>query len=135
MSFGERLRCYVLTGISRRVIDALMSREIRSIELRSAHNVATALKAEVGSCVLLTPARLCDLGRGVTGLVAEVRGKEVMSHSVFFASGSYFEESEMTAVRLILKPKGFGRVTSVENTGILDTTVAEVVCISHFDAG
>ncbi len=131
----DRMKCYILTGISRSVIDALLRREIRSIELRSAHNVATALKAEIGSCVLLTPARLSDLGKGVTGVIAEVTGKEVMSHSLFFASGSYFEENEMTAVRLMLRPKGFGRIVSVANTGILDTTVAEVVSISHFNAG
>ncbi len=132
---GERIKCYVLTGISRRVIDALLKREIRSVELRSAHNVATAIKAEIGSCVLLTPARLCDLGKGVTGIVAEVTGKEVMSHSLFFASGTYMEESEMTAVRLMLRPRGFGRIAAVHNTGILDTTVAEVVYMKHFDAG
>ncbi len=131
----EKVRCYVLTGISRSVIESLIRREIRSIELRSAHNVATALKAEVGSCIMLTPAKLCDLGRGVTGLVAEVSGKEVMSHSVFFSSGSYFEESEMTAVRLLLKPKGFGRIISVLKSGILDSTEAEVVCMTHLDAG
>jgi len=131
----DKVKCYVLTGISRDVIDALLRREIRSIELRSAHNVATALKAEIGSCVLLTPAKLSDLGKGVTGIVAEITGKEVMSHSLFFASGGHFEESEITTVRLILRPKGFGRVVSVVSAGILDTTVAEVVSISHFDAG
>jgi len=129
------MKCYSFTGISRSVIDALLRREIRSIELRSAHNVATALKAEIGGCVLLTPARLSDLGKGITGIIAEIMGKEVMSHSLFFTSGSYFEENEMTTVRLILRPKGFGRIVSVVNTGILDTTVAEVVSISHFDAG
>jgi len=125
----DKVKCYVLTGISRDVIDALLRREIRSIELRSAHNVATALKAEIGSCVLLTPAKLSDLGKGVTGIVAEI------TDSLFFASGGHFEESEITTVRLILRPKGFGRVVSVVSAGILDTTVAEVVSISHFDAG
>jgi hypothetical protein len=132
---GKKMKCYVITGISGRVIEALMRREIRSVELRSAHNVATAMRAETGDCVLLTPARLCDLGRGTTGIIAEVTGKEVMSHSVFFATGSYFEENEMTAIRLILKPRGFGRIVSVVNSGILETTVADVVSISHFDAG
>ncbi len=132
---NEKLRCLVLTGISKSTLDALLKREIRSIELRSAHNVVTALKAEVGSYVLLTPARLNDLDKGITGIVAEVMGKEVMSHSLFFASNSYFEECEMTAVRLILKPKGFGRVISISNPGILDIREAEVVCITHFDAG
>ena len=131
---GDSMRCYVLTGISRKTIDEFIRRYIRTIELRSAHNVATAFKAEVGSCVFLTPAKLGDLGRGCIGMISEVRSKEVQSHSVFFATTRYFEENEMTVVRLKLEPKGMGRIVKVYNMGILDTTEAEVVEVSYFDA-
>ncbi|HDD36419.1 MAG TPA: DUF473 domain-containing protein [Archaeoglobus veneficus] len=128
------MKCYVLTGISRKTIDEIVRRYIRTIELRSAHNVATALRVELGNCVFLTPAKLSDLGRGCIGIISEVTGKEVQSHSVFFATTRYFEENEMTVVRLKLEPKGLGRIVKVYNIGILDTTEAEVVEVSYFDA-
>lgn len=128
------MKCYVLTGISRKTIDEIVRRYIRTIELRSAHNVATALRVELGNCVFLTPAKLSDLGRGCIGIISEVTGKEVQSHSVFFATTRYFEENEMTVVRLKLEPKGLGKIVKVYNIGILDTTEAEVVEVSYFDA-
>ena len=42
------MKCLVLTGISRRIIEDLIRRVVRTIELRSAHNIATALKADIG---------------------------------------------------------------------------------------
>ena len=96
--------------------------------------MATALRVELGNCVFLTPAKLSDLGRGCIGIISEVTGKEVQSHSVFFATTRYFEENEMTVVRLKLEPKGLGRIVKVYNIGILDTTEAEVVEVSYFDA-
>ena len=128
------MRCYVLTGISRDTIDGIAKRYIRTIELRSAHNVSTALKAELGTCVFLTPAKLSDLDRGCIGIISEVKGKEVQSHSVFFATTRYFEENEITVVRLRLEPKGLGRIVRVYNAGILDATEAEVVEVNYFDA-
>ena len=128
------MKCYVLTGISRKTIDEIVRRYIRTIELRSAHNVATAIRVKLGNCVFLTPAKLSDLGRGCIGIISEVTGKEVQSHSVFFATTRYFEENEMTVVRLKLEPKGLGRIVKVYNIGILDTTEAEVVEVSYFDA-
>ena len=131
---GDKMKCYVLTGISRRAIDEIAKRYIRTIELRSAHNVSTALKVELGSCVFLTPAKLSDLEKGCIGMISEVKGKEVQSHSVFFATTRYFEENEMTVVRLKVEPKGIGRIVKVYNAGILDTTEAEVVEVSYFNA-
>jgi len=128
------MKCLVLTGISRNVIEELMRRNIRTIELRSAHNVATALKAEPGDCVFLTPSRINDLGRGVSGLIAEVRGKEVMSQSLFFQTPHYMEESEVTVVRLILTPKSLGRLIQVRRGAFLETIEGDVVEMSYFDA-
>jgi len=129
-----KMRCYVLTGISRRILEDLVKRAIRTIELRSAHNVATAMRVELGNCVFLTPAKFYDVDRGTTGIIAEVNGKEVMSHSIIFASDRYIEENEMTVVRLKLSPKGIGRIVNVYSVGILDTTEADVTEMSYFDA-
>jgi len=128
------MKCYVLTGISKRTLDELMRRIVRTIELRSAHNVATALNVDVGDKVLLTSSSLHDVDRGTVGIIAEVVGKEVISHSLVFVSDSVLQEREMTVVRLKLDVKGMGRVVRVYNTGILDTTQADVVEVSYFDA-
>ncbi|ADC65147.1 Protein of unknown function DUF473 [Ferroglobus placidus DSM 10642] len=128
------MRCWILTGISRRVIDDIISGYTRTIELRSAHNVSIAMKAEVGDCVLLTPARFYELDRGIVGLIAEVVGKEVHSHSIVFAKEGFVEESEMTAVRLKLKPRGIGRVVAVKKKELLGEVEGEVVQIEYFSA-
>ncbi len=128
------MRCYVLSGISRAVIEEIMRRNIKTIELRSAHNVATALRVNVGDYVFLTPARTQDLDRGVSGLIAEVTGKEVMSQSVFYASPHYIEESEMTVIRLRVLPRGVGRITRIRIGSLLETMEAEIIEMSHFDA-
>ncbi len=128
------MRCYVLTGISRSALDELVRRNIRTIEIRSAHNVATAIRADIGSCIFLTPAKISDLGRGVSGLISEITGKEVMSQSLFYSSPSYIEECELTVVRLKLKPRGFGRVVQVRRGDVLDTIEADVVEMPYFNA-
>lgn len=128
------MKCYVLTGITRSVIEELVRRNIRTLEIRSAHNVATALRAILGECVFLTPARINDLGRGVSGLIAEVTGKEVMSQSLFYSSTNYVEECELTVVRLKLAPKGLGRIIQIRKGDILDTIEADIIETSYFDA-
>jgi len=128
------MRCLVITGVARRTLDELLRRVVRTLELRSAHNVATALKANVGDLVFLTSSRLDDLGRGTTGLIAEVVGKEVISHSLVFASDTMLQECEMTVVRLKLNVRGMGRIAKLHSTGILDKTEADVVEMSYFDA-
>jgi hypothetical protein len=129
-----KMKCYVLTGISRIILEDIVKRSIRTIELRSAHNVATALNVDVGECILLTSSRQYDIDKGTIGIIAEVSEKEVFSHSIVFASDRYIEESEMTVVRLKVTPKGVGRVTSVYNAGILDACRADVVEVSYFNA-
>jgi len=127
-------RCYVLTGISRTILEDIVKRHIRTVKLRSAHNVATAMRVEVGGCVFLTSSKLYDIDRGSVGIIAEVNGKEVLSHSIVFASDKHIEECEMTVVRLRMTPKGVGRVISVYKAGILDSVEADIVEMSYFDA-
>ncbi len=128
------MRCLVLTGISRDVIEDLMRRQIKTVELRSAHNIATAMKAEIGDCILLTTAKTFDVDRGTLGIIARVTGKEIYSHSLMFSTPTMIQENEMTVVRLKLEVKGVGRVVRVCSSGLLDTTEAEVVEVSYFNA-
>lgn len=128
------MRCYVLSGIAKGIIEEIVRRNIRTIELRSAHNVATALRVNLGDCVFLTYSRTSDLERGVGGVIAEVSEKEVIHQSVFYSSPHYIEESEMAVVRIKLNPKGLGRIIQIRTGNLLEAIEAEVVELTHFSA-
>ncbi len=131
---GDRMRCYVISGISRNVIEDILRGNLRTLELRNVTNVATALNAEIGECVFITNAKNVDIDRGVTGIIAEVVGKELISHSTIFARSDYVEECEMTVVRLRVKPKSLGRITNIYRGSLLEPMEAEVIRIDYFSA-
>ncbi|MFN3383649.1 MAG: DUF473 domain-containing protein [Archaeoglobaceae archaeon] len=128
------MKCYVFSGIAKGVLEDIVRRNVRTIELRSAHNVATALRVNLGDCVFLTYSKMSDLERGVSGIIAEVNGKEIVHQSLFYSSPHYIEESEMAVVRLRLNPKGIGRIIQIRAGDILDAIEAEVVEITTFTA-
>ncbi|HIP63569.1 MAG TPA: DUF473 domain-containing protein [Archaeoglobus profundus] len=126
------MKCLVITGVSKRTLDDIVKRIIKTIELRSAHNVVTAFKAAEGSNVFLTTSKLHDIDKGTVGIIAEVVKKEITSHSLIFASE--IQESEMTVIKLKLNVKGLGRIVKVYNTDILGITEAEVIEVNYFNA-
>lgn len=128
------MRCYVLSGMAKGIIEDILAGNLKTIELRSAHNVATALRVNLGECVFLTYSKTSDLTRGVSGIIAEVGGKEVIRQSLFYSSPHYIEESEMAVVRLRLNPRGVGRIIQIKRGDLLDAIEAEVVEVTHFTA-
>uniref|UniRef100_A0A7C3UDP9 DUF473 domain-containing protein n=1 Tax=Geoglobus ahangari TaxID=113653 RepID=A0A7C3UDP9_9EURY len=128
------MRCRVLSGISRNVIEDILRGNLKTLELRNVTNVATALNTEVGECIFITTAKNIDIDRGVTGIIAEVIGKEVISHSTIFARSEYVEECEMTVVRLRIKPKSLGRIVNIYRGGLLEPIEAEVIRVDYFSA-
>ncbi len=128
------MRCYVLSGMAKGIIEDIMRGNVRTIELRSAHNIATALRVNLGDCVFLTYSKTSDLTRGVSGIIAEVAGKEVVRQSLFYSSPHYIEESEMAVVRLRLNPRGVGRIIQIKSGELLEPIEAEVVEVTHFTA-
>jgi len=126
------MKCLVITGVSKRTLEDIVRRTIKTIELRSAHNVVTAFKAVEGSNVFLTTSKLHDIDKGTIGIIAEVVKKEITSHSLIFASE--VQESEMTVIRLRLNVKGLGRIVKVYNTDIIGITEAEVIEVNYFNA-
>lgn len=128
------MRCRVLSGISRSVIEDILRGNLKTLELRNVTNVATALSTDVGDCIFITTAKNIDIDRGVTGIIAEVVGKEVLSHSTVFARSDYVEECEMTVVRLRIKPKSLGRVVAIYRGSLLEPVEAEVIRVDYFSA-
>ena len=131
---GDIMRCRVLSGISRNVIEDILRGNLKTLELRNVTNVATALNTDVGECIFVTTAKNVDIDRGVTGIIAEVIGKEVISHSTIFARSEYVEECEMTVIRLRIKPKSLGRIVNIYRGGLLEPIEAEVIRVDYFSA-
>ena len=131
---GDIMRCRVLSGISRNVIEDILRGNLKTLELRNVTNVATALNTDVGECIFVTTAKNVDIDRGVTGIIAEVIGKEVISHSTIFARSEYIEECEMTVIRLRIKPKSLGRIVNIYRGGLLEPIEAEVIRVDYFSA-
>jgi len=131
---GDIMRCRVLSGISRNVIEDILRGNLKTLELRNVTNVATALNTDVGECIFVTTAKNIDIDRGVTGVIAEVIGKEVISHSTIFARSEYIEECEMTVIRLRIKPKSLGRIVNIYRGGLLEPIEAEVIRVDYFSA-
>ncbi len=131
---GDRMRCYVISGISRNVVEDILRGNLRTLELRNVVNIATALNTDVGDCVFITTAKNVDVDRGITGIIAEVVGKELISHSTVFARSDYIEECEMTVVRLRIKPKSLGRVINIYRGSLLEPIEAEVIRVDYFSA-
>ena len=128
------MRCFIISGISRAIIEDIFRGHLRTLELRNVINIATALNAEIGDCVFVTSAKNSDLARGVTGIISIVEGKEIVSHSTLYARNDYIEECEMTVVRLRISPRSVGRILQVFRKDILSPVEADVLRIDSFFA-
>lgn len=128
------MKCIAITGISRRVCEDIIENQVKTIEIRSAHNIASVLSAEIGSCIFITHVRHADLDRGVLGIISVLRGKEIISHTMVFGRDHIFEEQEMTVARIQISSVGLGRVRNVVSEGIAEPTVVDVDEVAHYPA-
>ncbi len=128
------MKCIAITGISRKVCEDVMENQVKTIEIRSAHNIASLLGADVGSCIFITHVRHADLGRGVLGIISLLKAREVISHTMIFGRDHIFEEQEMTVVRIQVSSVGIGRVRSVRGGKITEPTVVDVDEVVHYSA-
>jgi hypothetical protein len=102
-----------LTSISRKVFDLLHERPLLSLEIKSADNVIALLSAEKGYHVFLTPILREDLYPKAEGLVCELVDKKVTMQKV-----KKWDEVEIVAVRIQVKPLCAGRVKTIEKTAL-----------------
>jgi len=123
-----------LTGITKQVISDLMDRKIRTLELRSAHNLYSLLQANAGDCVFITTTSKQDLVGGITGVIAKIRELQVTMHRVAHGIDSYYEEKETLFARVQLEFKGLGRIRKVQDLGIGKPVSVDAEEIRHFEA-
>lgn len=112
-----------LTGISKRVVDELMENGVRTIELRSSHNIASAAKLKLGDLVFVTQRSREDLMPGTEGVIARVVASEFGIRRVGVYSRSEVEEKEAEIARLKLEAVTSCRAPRVKSHGVGRETV------------
>jgi hypothetical protein len=103
----------VLTGISDHVISELKQNRLLTIEIRSPHNFFAAMDLKAGDFIFLTRTSPDDLTGGNTGIVAKLLKNQISTYRVMQSGELYYEEREMTTLRLQLDPRCIARVRKV----------------------
>jgi hypothetical protein len=102
-----------LTGIARHVLKELLAARVRTIEIRSPNNFFALLNVQPGERIFLTESSAPDIVPGTSGIIASVRGIQIITHRVIQSSEDYYEESEAQASRAQLQLVAIGRVRKV----------------------
>ncbi len=102
-----------LTGIARHVIKELLAARVRTIEIRSPNNFFALLNVKPGERIFLTDSSAPDVVLGTNGIIADVRGIQIITHRVIQSSEDYYEEREAQAARAQLQLIAIGRVRRV----------------------
>lgn len=132
------MRCAALTGISPEVIRDLKAGRPRTLELQSAHNIATIATVDPGpeTHMFMTSIDLADLGPGDAGICVYVLSTSIsMKRIVEFNHGMYFEERERMSARVQVKYCASSVIKEVFHEGVMSPTEVEVLKSSCYHAG
>ena len=132
------MRCAELNGISPEIIRDLKGGRPRTIELQSAHNIATIATVEPGpeTHMFMTLIDLADLGPGDTGICVYVLSTAIsMKRIVEFNHGMYYEERERMSARVQVKFCATSVIKEVFHEGVMSPTEVEVLKSSCYHAG
>lgn len=124
----------VLTDIFDSVIRDLREHRIKTIEIRSAHNLFSLLNVNIGDKIFLTSTTHQDIICGTTGVIAKVSGLQTTMHRVYRGSEQYYEEREALVSKIQLQVQGLGRVKRVEEIGLGKPTIVEADEVRYYEA-
>ncbi|TGC09832.1 DUF473 domain-containing protein [Methanolobus halotolerans] len=131
---GDKMEYVALTGLSERVIAELKQNRLLTIEIRSPHNFFAAMNLAVGEFIFLTRTSPDDLTGGTTGIVARLLKHHVSTQRVVQNSEMYYEEREMTILRLQLDPRCIARVRKVLNNKMGEVSKVDAEEIPLYNA-
>lgn len=114
-------RMPALTSISRKIYELLLERPLFSLEIKNADNITALLPVEKGYQIFLTPILREDLFPKAEGLVCELLEKKVTMQKV-----KKWDEVEMVAVRIQVKPICRGRIKSIEKRELGEGVAVDV---------
>jgi hypothetical protein len=127
------MRYILLSGISHHVLSDLEHEKIKTIEIRSPHNFLSVLETDVGDFIFLTSTSREDVRPGTTGLITQIREKQVSMHRVIQKTPEFYEESEFQLARLQLEMRGRGRVRRAECCALGEATVVDADEVHFFE--
>ena len=114
-------RMPALAGISKKVYELLLQRPLLSLEIKSADNINALLSSEKGHTVFLTPVLREDLFPKAEGCICELKEKTVSLQKV-----KKWDEIEIVAVRIQVKPVCLGRISAIEKKSLGEGVRVEV---------
>lgn len=123
-----------LTGISHEVVTDLKNHGLRTIEIRSPHNFFTTLNLNVGENIFLTSTSTQDLTAGTKGIIVKLMQHQVSTHRIINGTDNFYEEREMTMIRIQLQSKCVARVRKVLSNQIGQITLVDAEEMSFYDA-
>lgn len=110
-----------LTGISKKVFDILLERPLLSLEIKSCDNINALSSIEKGHYIFLTPILRADLLPRGEGVICQLQSKNVSLQKV-----KKWDEVEIVAVRIQVKPLCTGRIKAIEKRKLGEGVLVEV---------
>jgi hypothetical protein len=123
-----------LTGISRMAMKELLSKRLRTVEIRSPNNFVALLSVKPGERIFITESSAPDIVPGSAGLIASVKAAQVITHRIVQSGQDYYEEREAQAARAQLQLVGAGRVRRVTSFEMGEPVMLEVDEVRYCDA-
>lgn len=127
------MRHIVLSGISHHVLHDLEHEKIKTIEIRSPHNFRSVLDTNAGDLIFLTATSQEDMRPGTSGLIVQIREKQVSMHRLIQKTPELYEESEFQLARLQLEMRGRGRVRRAECCKLGEANVVDADEVLFFE--
>ena len=90
-----------------------MKHQIRTFEIRSAHNLVIFSQVKPGDYVFVTDAVPPDMIPGLCGHIVQVRGVDVHMNRVMMSTPLNYEERETMSARVQLMMHAIGKVKDV----------------------
>jgi len=100
---------YVLTCITPRVFRELISEGIKTMVLKSAHNINTLIKASPNESIFITCRAEDDITRETEGIIAEIENISIFNSRQSMENDEY----ETTSVRVQFKLMNVAKVKDI----------------------
>ena len=128
------MKLATLTGLSHESIQDLLKHQIRTFEIRSAHNLVIFSLVKPGDYVFVTDAVPPDVVPGLCGHIVQVRGVDVHMNRMTLSTPLNYEERETMSARVQLMVHAIGKVKDVFPVEPYKPIYVDALEIKHCDA-
>lgn len=128
------MKLATLTGLSKESIQELVNRQVRTFEIRSAHNLVIFSEISAGDHIFITDAVPPDVIPGLCGYIVTVRGIDIHMNRVTMSTPFNYEEKETMGARVQLMVHAIGKVRDVYPVEPYKPIYVEAIEIKHCEA-